>query len=62
MQHVLGDALTDLPPVSNFDVAEALDYACDPLHPYQHYLRRELPDWQVRIPTCASAPRYPDLF
>lgn len=43
----MGDVLSDLPAVSNFSTAEALEYASEPQRPYQMWLRRPPPPWQA---------------
>ena len=46
-QTFLGDALSDLPPISNFTFADAAEYASAPRTPYQAFLRRNPPDREV---------------
>ena len=46
-QVLLGDILSDLPPVDNFCVRDKCDYACDPQHPVQAWLRRQPMPWST---------------
>ncbi|CAD7697916.1 unnamed protein product [Ostreobium quekettii] len=52
---VVGDALSDLPPVTNYCFADAMDYKLPPQRPYQLWMRRKPPTWEPSLEERARA-------
>lgn len=47
--------LSDLPEITSFSMAEGADYKTEPQTPYQHFLRRDPPEYELPSEVRAAA-------